>query len=53
MAFKLAMTVAFLHAHARLDDLDFDARSQWVSKKAQKKSALNHDRNYNYYISKQ
>ena len=39
MAFKLGITVDLgMDAHARFDDLDLDARSQWVSKG--KKSAV-------------
>ena len=48
MAFKLGMTVdlcmayiyIYIYAHVRLDDLDLDARSQWVGKG--KVSALNY-----------
>ena len=41
MAFKLCMTVYLcMDAHARFDDLDLDARSQWVGKG--KNSSLNY-----------
>ena len=44
MAFKLSMTVDVYmayYAHARFDDIDLAARSQWVGKGKTKKSALN------------
>ena len=44
MAFTLGVTVDLcmtcMHAHARFDDLDLDARSQWAGKGNQ--SALNY-----------
>ena len=41
MAFKLGMTVDLLRGiYARFDDLDLDARSQWVGKG--KQSVLNY-----------
>ena len=44
MTFKLGMTVnlcmAYIYAHACVDNLDLDATSQWVGKG--KKSALNY-----------
>ena len=45
MAFKLGMPVdglcmAYNYVHARVDDFELDAKSQWVGKS--KKSALNY-----------
>ena len=46
MAFKLGMAVdlymAYNYAHARVDDLDLDARSHWVGKSKKKKTTLNY-----------
>ena len=40
MAFKLGVTVDSIYAHDRFDDLDLDARSDWVGKG--KKSTLHY-----------